>query len=84
MGSREWVEGWKDCEASVECKRPQGEKGKVWWRGGKCLGEMGRWAEAAEWLQKGVDCEDGLRGDDGREIRALLGEARKKVDMGNA
>lgn len=81
MGIREWVQGWKDCEASVECKRPQGEKGKVWWRGGKCLLEMGRYAEAVDWLGRGVDCEAGLQGDDGREMRSLLGEARKKAEQ---
>lgn len=80
MGLREWVEGWKDCEASVECKRPQGEKGKVWWRGGRCLGEMGRWAEAVEWLEKGGDCEENLKTEDRRELRAMLAEAKKKVE----
>lgn len=79
MGIREWVEGWKDCEASVECKRPQGEKGKVWWRGGKCLLEMRRYGDAVDWLQRGIDCEAGLQGDDGRELRNLLDEARKKT-----
>lgn len=79
MGIREWVEGWKDCEASVECKRPQGEKGKVWWRGGKCLLEMGRYGEAVDWLERGVDCEAGLQGEDGREMRGLLAEAKKKA-----
>jgi translocation protein SEC72 len=81
MGVREWVEGWKDCEASVECKRPQGEKGKVWWRGGKCLMEMGRFAEAVEWLARGVDCEVSLQaGEEGRELRAFLDEARKRAE----
>lgn len=84
MGIRGWVEGWKDCEASVECKRPQGEKGKVWWRGGKCLMEMGRSGEAVDWLERGVDCEAGLQGEDGREMRALLREARTKAEQFSA
>lgn len=81
MGIREWVEGWKDCEASAECKRPQGEKGKVWWRGGKCLTEIGRFAEAVAWLEKGLDCENSLQGEEGRELRALLDEAKKKMEQ---
>ncbi len=81
MGVRDWVEAWKDCEASVECKRPQGEKGKVWYRGGKCLLEMGRYAEAVEWLERGADCEAGLQGEDGREMRALLEEVRRRADQ---
>lgn len=81
MGVRDWVEACKDCEASVECKRPQADKGKVWWRGGKSLLEMARYAEAAAWLERGLDCEAALHGEDGREMRALLAEARKKADQ---
>ena len=98
MATRAWVEGWKDCECSVECKRPQGggpqekEKGKggsgsgtvvVWSRGGRCLMEMGRYADAVTWLEKATDCEApalGKGGEDVRDIRLMLDEARKKTD----
>lgn len=43
--------------------------------------EMGRLGEAVAWLEKGVDCESGLMGEDGREVRTLLQEVRKKAEM---
>jgi hypothetical protein len=66
VGSRAWVEAWKDAERSVECKAgpavgPLGLKGagnvKAWVLGARCLGEMGRWAECIGWCEKGVDVE---------------------------
>ncbi|KAL4782120.1 hypothetical protein BJX76DRAFT_359286, partial [Aspergillus varians] len=48
MSQRAWVEGLVDAKASVEGK-PIGNA-KAWWRGGKCLIEMGRWEEAREFV----------------------------------
>ena len=88
---REWVEGWKDAECSAECKRgiqtgPQGQKApgnpRAFVLGGKCLVEMGRWMEAVEWLQKGIELE-GEDGPDGKEMRRLLGEAEAGLEKKN-
>jgi hypothetical protein len=35
-------------------------------------------------LERGLDCEAGLQGEDGRELRALLAEVRAKAEQGNA
>ena len=75
MAGQNWVEGWKDAECSVECKRVGNHK--AWWRAGKCLCEMGRWTEAVEWLTKGLDAE-GKEGE-GKELAALLAEAQSKT-----
>lgn len=83
--AREWVEGWKDAECSAECKRgrqqtPQGQQvagnPRAFVLGGKCLVEMGRWSEAVEWLEKGLELEGG-DGVDGKEMQRLLGEAKE-------
>ena len=88
---RNWVDGWKDSEASIECKRPQGlnlpGKGNAWARGGKCLMELGRFGEAVEWLGRGVDCEGvGAQigqgkagGEEGKELRDMLAEAGRRA-----
>ncbi|KAI1978563.1 hypothetical protein LOZ54_006286 [Ophidiomyces ophidiicola] len=49
---------------------------KAWWRGGKCLVEMGRWEEAVEWLQRGLETE-GIETDGGRELKTLMDDAQK-------
>lgn len=83
--AREWVEGWKDAECSAECKRgrqqtPQGQSvpgnPRAFVLGGKCLIEMGRWNEATEWLEKGIELE-GADGVDGKEMQILLIEAKE-------
>lgn len=85
---REWVEGWVDAQCSTECKRgiqqgPNGQKvpgnPRAFVLGGKCLVEMGRWEEAVEWLEKGLELE-GAEGPDGREMQKLLAEAQRAVE----
>ncbi|KAI1377046.1 hypothetical protein F4677DRAFT_417274 [Hypoxylon crocopeplum] len=74
MAVQSWAEGAADAEASVEAKRVANSK--AWWRRGKCLMEMGRLAEAKEWVSKGLEME----GDEGelvailKDINAKLGE----------
>ncbi|EXJ76970.1 hypothetical protein A1O3_10127 [Capronia epimyces CBS 606.96] len=87
-GVQNWVEGLKDAECSLECKRgpsngPNGEKGpgnaRAYLVGGKCLMEMGRWADAVQWLEGAIETE-GKDGDDGRELVRQLTEARNHVE----
>ena len=76
MSLQAWPEGAADAEGSVEMKR-QGNA-KAWWRRGKCLVEMGKWEEAAEWVAKGLEAE----GNDA-ELRALMKEIEKKGEQGS-
>ncbi|KAB5550878.1 hypothetical protein GE09DRAFT_1123999 [Coniochaeta sp. 2T2.1] len=55
MAMQNWVEGGLDAECSVEAKR--GGNAKAWWRRGRCLVEMGRLEEAAEWVGRGLEIE---------------------------
>ena len=71
MGQRAWAEGWVDAKSSVECKGVGNVKG--WWRGGKCLTEMSRWAEARDWVEKGIEAE-GKSGEAGKELAGLMEE----------
>ncbi|KAL9111112.1 MAG: hypothetical protein Q9227_004375 [Pyrenula ochraceoflavens] len=80
MAMSDWVSGWKDAEQSVECKRNGNQK--AWWRAGKCLGEMGRWADAVNWLEKAVEVE-GKDGEGGKELVSLLAETRKERERGS-
>ncbi|XDG02679.1 hypothetical protein ABKA04_002294 [Annulohypoxylon sp. FPYF3050] len=72
MALQSWAEGASDAEASVEAKRVGNSK--AWWRRGKCLSEMGRLAEAKEWVSKGLEME----GDEG-ELVALLKDINEKL-----
>jgi translocation protein SEC72 len=72
MSQQMWVEGWKDAEASVEAKRVG--NAKAWWRGGKCLVEMGRWEEARDWVGRGLE----VAGREG-ELVALLGDIEGRL-----
>ncbi|PWY79136.1 hypothetical protein BO70DRAFT_397253 [Aspergillus heteromorphus CBS 117.55] len=74
MSQRLWVEGVVDARCSVECK--PGGNVKAWWRGGKCLAEMGRWDEAREFVERGLEVE-GRAGDGGKELLGLLGEVEE-------
>ncbi|EXJ81778.1 hypothetical protein A1O1_07843 [Capronia coronata CBS 617.96] len=87
-GVQNWVEGLKDAECSLECKKgpsngPNSEKipgnAKAYIVGGRCLMEMGRWRNAVEWLEKAVEVE-GTEGDDGRELARQLTEARNHAE----
>jgi translocation protein SEC72 len=55
MAQQNWPEGAIDAEASVEMKKIGNAKG--WWRRGKCLLEMGRLEEAAQWVKQGLELE---------------------------
>lgn len=75
MSRQSWAEGWVDAQLSVESVDTGNTK--AWWRGGKCLAEMGRWEEAREWLEKALQADDkdteGLK-----EIRSLLDEVKER------
>ncbi len=72
MAMRQWVEGWKDAECSVECKK--GGNAKAWWRGGRCLVEMGRLEEAREWVKRGLEV-----GGTERDLEELLSEVEEVI-----
>lgn len=85
--AQDWVNGFKDAQCSTECKKgpsqgPNGERGpgnpRAWTLGAKCLVEMSKWADAVDWLEKGLEIE-GSEGDEGREMKRLLEQARAKV-----
>jgi len=91
VGAQNWVEGWKDAECSIECKRgpgqgPNGEKipgnPKAFVVGGKCLMEMGRWMEAVEWLERAIEIE-GKEGEDCKELARMLLLSRKEAEKGS-
>ncbi|KMU92012.1 ER protein translocation subcomplex subunit [Coccidioides immitis H538.4] len=77
MSQQQWPEGWVDAQLSIECNDETNTK--AWWRGGKCLIEMGRWEEAIDWLQKGLEAE-GRGSDGGRELKTLLDDAEKGLE----
>ncbi|KAL2818177.1 hypothetical protein BDW59DRAFT_165625 [Aspergillus cavernicola] len=76
MSQQGWVEGMVDARASVEGK-PVGNV-KAWWRGGKCLVEMGRWEEAKSFLNRGVEIE-GKTSEGVKELLQLLEEVEEGV-----
>lgn len=71
MSQQSWPEGWIDSKCSAECK-PVGNV-KAWWRGGKCLVEMGRWDEARAWVEQALGLE-GPASEGGKELLALLAD----------
>ncbi|KAI1499553.1 TPR-like protein [Biscogniauxia marginata] len=73
MALQAWAEGAVDAEASVEAKRVGNSK--AWWRRGKCLSEMGRLAEAREWVARGLEME----GED-VELVALLKDIDTRIE----
>ncbi|WEW59328.1 hypothetical protein PRK78_004798 [Emydomyces testavorans] len=77
MSGQEWPEGWIDAQLSIECSEENNTK--AWWRGGKCLVEMGRWEEAIDWLRRGLEVE-GRSSDNTRELRSLLDDAEKGLE----
>ncbi|KXJ92503.1 tetratricopeptide repeat domain-containing protein [Microdochium bolleyi] len=77
MAMRNWPEGALDAEASVEAKRVGNSK--AWWRRGKCLMEMARLEEAAEWVAKGLEMEG-----EEAELQALAKEVAGRLEAANA
>lgn len=69
MAQGNWAEALVDSRASIECKPVANVK--AWWRGAKALTEMGRWAEARDFLERGLEVE-GKTGDMERELVSLL------------
>lgn len=76
MAQQKWPEGLVDAKSSVDCKGVGNVK--AWWRGGKCLAEMGRWEEARKIVDRGLEVE-GRSGEGGKELLGLLEE----VEMGS-
>ncbi|RDW74473.1 uncharacterized protein DSM5745_07135 [Aspergillus mulundensis] len=74
MAQQLWVEGLVDARASVEGK-PVGNV-KAWWRGGKCLAEMGRWEEAKSFVNRGLELE-GKNSEGAKELVQLLAEVEE-------
>ncbi|MCJ1479731.1 hypothetical protein MMC13_008417 [Lambiella insularis] len=74
MGLQAWPEAAADAETSVELKPVPGN-GKAWWRRGKCLVEMGRWEEAADWVAKGLE----VGGEESAELKALGAEVQSHL-----
>lgn len=72
MAAQGWPEGAADAECSVEAKR--GGNAKAWWRRGRCLLEMGRYEEAAEWVGKGLEIEG-----EEKELMELLKEVEGRI-----
>ncbi|KAK3297179.1 uncharacterized protein B0H64DRAFT_391511 [Chaetomium fimeti] len=68
-----WPEAAADAEASVEAKR-QGNA-KAWFRRGRSLVEMGRLAEAREWVARGLEFEG-----EEKELIELLREVDGKME----
>ncbi|PYI31560.1 hypothetical protein BP00DRAFT_495083 [Aspergillus indologenus CBS 114.80] len=77
MSQRLWVEGLVDARCSVESKAVGNVK--AWWRGGKCLVEMGRWEEAGRFVERGLEIE-GRESEGGKELVGLLGEVREGLE----
>jgi translocation protein SEC72 len=73
MQLQNWPEAAVDAEASVEAKR-QGNA-KAWFRRGRCLVEMGRLAEAREWVARGLEFEG-----EEKELIELLKEIDGKME----
>ena len=75
MAAQMWAEGAADGETSVELKRA--DNGKAWWRRGRCLCEMGRWEDAAEWVRQGLE----VAGNEA-DLAALLKEIDRHLGKG--
>jgi translocation protein SEC72 len=77
MAQQAWADGWVDAKTSVECG-PTGNP-KAWWRGGKCLIEMGRWEEAKEFIQRGLEAEE-KTGEGARELKGLMADVERGLE----
>ena len=76
MAAQMWAEGAADGETSVELKRA--DNGKAWWRRGRCLCEMGRWDDAAEWVRQGLE----VAGNEA-DLAALMKEIDRHLEKGD-
>lgn len=76
MAQQMWPEGWVDAQSSVECMEQ--DNGKGWWRGGKCLAEMGRWEEASDWVGKALEIE-AKNSEVGKELASLMEDIEKRL-----
>ncbi|KAI5283914.1 hypothetical protein KEM54_001736 [Ascosphaera aggregata] len=72
IAQRMWPEGLVDAKLSVACSPVK--NAKSWYRGGKCLNEMGRWEEAKEWLEKGIEIESATS-ENTKDLKKLLDDA---------
>ncbi|KAI9374610.1 hypothetical protein BJX61DRAFT_532250 [Aspergillus egyptiacus] len=81
MSQQGWVEGMLDARASVEAK--QIGNVKAWYRGGKCMVEMGRWEEARRFVNRGLEVE-GKNSEAGKELLGLLEEVEEGVKRSEA
>ncbi|KAL2793827.1 hypothetical protein BJX66DRAFT_217935 [Aspergillus keveii] len=81
LAMRDWVSGLVDARCSVECKPTA--NAKAWWRGGRCLVEMGRWEEAKVFVGRGVEIE-GKESEGGKELIALLAEVEEGIKRSSA
>lgn len=91
--ARDWAQAWVDAQCSVECKKgvQQGPGGQRlagnpggFALGGKCLTEMGRWEEALDWLQTGVDVEGQDESPASKEMHRLYALAKAEVGKRSA
>ncbi|PGG98734.1 translocation protein SEC72 [Blastomyces parvus] len=77
MAQQQWVEAYVDAKSSVEISPTN--NGKAWWRGGRCLIEMGRWEEAKEWISNGLDAE-GPTSEPAKELKGLMVEVERGLE----
>ena len=79
IGLQEWPEGSVDALISVDLKPAPGQ-GKAWWRRARCLMEMGRLAEALEWVNKGLETEStGEGANDLRSMQKMIVERMQQI-----
>ncbi len=90
MALQQWPAAAVDAEASVDARR--GANANAWWRRGRCLLEMGRLAEARDWVAQGLELEPAAAaaaegsgsgsgsGDGGRELAALAREIDARLE----
>ncbi|EQL30143.1 hypothetical protein BDFG_07325 [Blastomyces dermatitidis ATCC 26199] len=81
MAQQQWAEGYVDAKSSVEISPTN--NGKAWWRGGRCLIEMGRWEEAKEWISNGLDAE-GTRSEPAKELKGLMVDVERGLERERA
>ncbi|PGH32851.1 translocation protein SEC72 [[Emmonsia] crescens] len=81
MAQQQWAEGYVDAKSSIEILPTN--NAKAWWRGGKCLIEMGRWEEAKGWVSDGLDAE-GTASEGARELKGLMADVERGLERERA